>query len=296
MKKYKISFGLNGFASCIRSYNQYFTMDDILNHGMLMGYDGVEFFPIHGESYSIYDPKGLREYFLKYRLAIPAAQTFPYGNAASPYEGERSAFVKSFRERTRMVSEMGGKVVHIVPPLWNGRVQEIWGISLEKALDNTAETYNQIADVAEKAEMRVCVEFEPPWLLNSVESVNWVLDKVGSKSVGVVFDFSHANVLSGGKPIELLKKIKGRVTWLHITDNDQSIFWDTKVVLSDSRITTSTHLPFGLGTVNLKEVIEALLKYNYKGWWNIDLWEAKDIYRVSELTKTKLTALLDELL
>jgi sugar phosphate isomerase/epimerase len=67
--------------------------------------------------------------------------------------------------------------------------------------------------------------------------------------------------LKGGE-LELLEKLKGKVTHIHLIDSDGSL----------NEHNTSTHNPFGTGKLNFDKLIPALQASGVPhDWWTIDL-------------------------
>jgi sugar phosphate isomerase/epimerase len=78
---------------------------------------------------------------------------------------------------------------------------------------------------------------------------------VGANQVGT------KETLPGGA-MELLDKLKGKITHVHLIDSDGSL----------NEHNTSTHNPFGTGKLNFDELIPALQKSGVPNdWWCVDL-------------------------
>ena len=105
--------------------------------------------------------------------------------------------------------------------------------------------------------------------------VHTVRDELENPNFGVLFDSCHAymcaviganqvgakETLPGGE-LELLEKLKGKITHLHLIDSDGTI----------NEHNTSTHNPFGTGKVNFDKLIPALMDCGVPhDWWSVDL-------------------------
>jgi sugar phosphate isomerase/epimerase len=67
--------------------------------------------------------------------------------------------------------------------------------------------------------------------------------------------------LKGGA-LELLQKLKGRITHIHLIDSDGTLHNNE----------TSTHAPFGKGVLNWDQLIPEIVKAGVPSdWWCIDL-------------------------
>jgi sugar phosphate isomerase/epimerase len=149
------------------------------------------------------------------------------------------------------------------PKVGMGRVVAVWDKCSKMAAD-----YG----------MNVCWEFEPGFLFNKPSEVVQIVEAVrakGNSNFGVLYDTCHAymcaavganqvgdkETLSGGES-ELLRKLKGKITHIHLIDSDGSL----------NEHHTSTHNPFGTGKLNFDKLIPEL---NQSGvphdWWCVDL-------------------------
>jgi sugar phosphate isomerase/epimerase len=126
--------------------------------------------------------------------------------------------------------------------------------------------------------IRICWEFEPGFPLNKPSEIVGLVDAVrakGNPNFGVLFDTCHAHMcaavganqlgeketLPGGE-LELLERLKGKITHIHLIDSDGSI----------NEHNTSTHNPFGTGRLNFDKLIPALMKAGVPNdWWCVDL-------------------------
>ena len=97
----------------------------------------------------------------------------------------------------------------------------------------------------------------------------------GNPNFGVLFDTCHAymcavvganqvgakETLPGGE-MELLRKLKGKITHVHLIDSDGSL----------NEHNTSTHNPFGTGKLNFDKLAPELLNAGVPNdWWCVDL-------------------------
>lgn len=136
-------------------------------------------------------------------------------------------------------------------------------------------SFKEVARRAGDAGLKVCWEFEPGFAFNKPSEIVSVIDEVGAKNFGALFDTCHANMcakigarqhgpketLPGGA-LELLQRLKGKITHLHLIDSDDTLHHDE----------TSTHPPFGEGNLNWDKLTPALLECGVPNdWWAIDL-------------------------
>jgi len=126
--------------------------------------------------------------------------------------------------------------------------------------------------------MNVTWEFEPGFAFNKPSDIVKLVDGVrakGNPNFGVLYDTCHAHMcaavganqagqketLAGGA-MELLEKLNGKITHVHLIDSDGSL----------NEHNTSTHNPFGTGKLDFDKLMPAL---NQSGvphdWWCVDL-------------------------
>ncbi len=152
------------------------------------------------------------------------------------------------------------------------------GMDSKVALDRIIAVWDKCSKMAADHGMNVCWEFEPGFLFNKPSEILQIVDGVrarGNKNFGVLYDTCHAymcavqaanqpapkETLPGGD-LELLEKLKGKITHIHLIDSDGSL----------NEHNTSTHNPFGTGKLNFDRILPAL---NQAGvphdWWCVDL-------------------------
>jgi sugar phosphate isomerase/epimerase len=145
--------------------------------------------------------------------------------------------------------------------------------------------------------LNVTWEFEPGFAFNKPSEIVAIVDAVrakGNANFGVLYDTCHAHmcaaigarhpgakeILTGGA-IELLKKLEGRINHIHIIDSDGSL----------NEHQTSTHNPFGTGSLNFDQVFPELMKVKTPApWWTIDLCFWPNAWSVTADSKKFLDA------
>jgi len=145
-------------------------------------------------------------------------------------------------------------------------------------MDRLVAVWDKCSKMAADFGMNVCWEFEPGFCFNKPSDVLKIVDAVrakGNPNFGVLYDTCHAHMcaavganqtgpketLPGGE-LELLQKLKGKITHIHLIDSDGSL----------NEHNTSTHNPFGTGQLNFDKLIPELLTCGVPhDWWAIDL-------------------------
>lgn len=168
-------------------------------------------------------------------------------------------------------------------------------IGYETGRDRLIAVWDKCSKIAADYGLNVCWEFEPGFAFNKpseiLHIVNAVRDK-GNPNFGVLFDTCHAymcavvganqpgskETLPGGE-LELLEKLKGKITHVHLIDSDGSL----------NEHNTSTHNPFGTGKLNFDKLIPALQTSGVPhDWWTVDLCFWPNAWDVTAQSKTFL--------
>jgi sugar phosphate isomerase/epimerase len=146
------------------------------------------------------------------------------------------------------------------------------------ARERAVKAWDHCAKLAANRGVRVCWEFEPGFVFNKPSEIVSIVDEVrslGNPNFGVLYDTSHAHMCASvgarhpgqketlkGGALELLQKLKGKITHIHLIDSDGTLHNDE----------TSTHAPFGKGVLNWDQLIPEIAKAGVPSdWWCIDL-------------------------
>jgi sugar phosphate isomerase/epimerase len=145
-------------------------------------------------------------------------------------------------------------------------------------MERIVTVWDKCSKIAADHGMNICWEFEPGFLFNKPSEIVQIVEAVrakGNANFGVLYDTCHAHIcaavggnqvgaketLPGGE-LELLQKLKGKITHIHLIDSDGSL----------NEHHTSTHNPFGTGKLNFDKLIPELLKCGVPNdWWCVDL-------------------------
>jgi sugar phosphate isomerase/epimerase len=145
-------------------------------------------------------------------------------------------------------------------------------------MERLVAVWDRCAKITADHGMRLTWEFEPGFVFNKPSEVLQLVDAVrarGNPNFGVLYDTCHAHMcaavganqagqketLPGGE-IELLHKLKGKITHIHLIDSDGSL----------NEHNTSTHNPFGTGKLNFDKLIPELMNAGVPNdWWCVDL-------------------------
>lgn len=158
--------------------------------------------------------------------------------------------------------------------------------------------WDRCSKIAADFGLNLAFEFEPGFLFNRPSEIFAIVEGVrasGNPNFGVLFDTCHAHlcaaiganqvgdkeVLPGGA-LELLEKLRGKITHVHLIDSDGSL----------NEHNTSTHAPFGTGHLDFDKLAPALNSCGVPhDWWTVDLWFSPHAWDVTAQSK----AFLDKL-
>lgn len=151
-------------------------------------------------------------------------------------------------------------------------------VGYDAGTDRLVNVWDKASKIAADYGLNVCWEFEPGFAFNKPSEIVKVVDGVrakGNPNFGVLYDTCHAHMcatvganhqgekelLPGGE-LELLEKLKGKVTHIHLIDSDGSL----------NEHNTSTHNPFGTGKLDFDKLVPAMQASGVPhDWWTVDL-------------------------
>jgi 2-keto-myo-inositol isomerase len=161
-------------------------------------------------------------------------------------------------ENARLISELGGSamIVHT-----DGPEQVTAG-----SLDPIARALLDLAEATEDLRVDIAVEFNASPVVRSLQSGVRVAQKADHPRVGVLFDTAHYHV-TPTKLSDINEESVKRIKHVHLNDMP-----DTPADL--------THRDFdrvlpGEGVLDLPEIIAALEKSGYEGYFSIEMFSAK---------------------
>lgn len=188
-------------------------------------------------------------------------------------------YLSAFLGFTTFASDLGIKTIRVdsvEPPNFfetSGK-----DLGTQAGMDRLIQVWDKCSKMAADYGMNVCWEFEPGFVFNKPSEIYKIVDGVrakGNNNFGVLYDTCHAymcaviganqagakETLPGGE-IELLQKLKGKITHIHLIDSDGSL----------NEHNTSTHNPFGTGKLNFDKLVPELMTCGVPhDWWAVDL-------------------------
>ena len=188
-------------------------------------------------------------------------------------------YLAAFLGFTAFASDLGIKTIRVdsvEPPNFFETTGKDLGT--QAGMDRIIQVWDKCSKMAADYGMNVCWEFEPGFVFNKPSEIYKIVDGVrakGNTNFGVLYDTCHAymcavvganqagpkETLPGGE-IELLQKLRGKITHIHLIDSDGSL----------NEHNTSTHNPFGTGKLNFEKLVPELLTCGVPhDWWAVDL-------------------------
>ena len=149
------------------------------------------------------------------------------------------------------------------------------GYDKNRAMDNVVRTWQQVCRMAADLGIHVTWEFEPGFVFNRPSDIVTIVNAVGEKNFGAMYDTCHAYMVaeigarqSGGPKetpgmLDLAQRLRGRINAIQIIDCDGKL----------NEHGTSTHKVFGTADIDFPPVMKELAANSGcpHDWWTIDL-------------------------
>jgi sugar phosphate isomerase/epimerase len=186
-------------------------------------------------------------------------------------------FLDAFAKNAAFAQDLGIDTIRVdtVEPIKKAKEEKA---DPKMIFDRCARAFDRCAKIAADRGLKVCWEFEPGFPINKPSEILGMVDAVrsrGNPKFGVLFDTCHAHMCAAvganqlgqketlpGGAMELLERLKGKITHVHLIDSDGTL----------NEHDTSTHNPFGTGKLDFDKLLPAL---NTSGvpndWWCVDL-------------------------
>ncbi len=189
------------------------------------------------------------------------------------------AMVKKNLEFTRDLGITLFRVDTVQAPDILGTKEKPATIDKNRAKDNVVRTWQKVCKMAADLGIQVTWEFEPGFVFNRPSDIVDIVNAVGEKNFGAMYDTCHAYMcaVSGarhsGGPVEvspngmldLAQKLRGKINAIQIIDCDGKL----------NEHGTSTHKVFGSENtkINFPPVLKELTANSGcpHDWWTIDL-------------------------
>ena len=254
-----------------------------------LGYDGVELGSFGPHPSPVSHPtrasrQKLRKTIADHGLALSgiAVDLWAFKNPGTSRMDENpAAYLTAFLGWCAFAADLDVKTIRVdtvIAPNYFEVDPEGQKIGAQAGLERLANTWDKASKMAADYGMNICWEFEPGFAFNKPSEIIQLVDAVrakGNNNFGVLYDTCHAHMcaaiganhtgtkeLLAGGALELLEKLKGKITHVHVIDSDGSL----------NEHNTSTHNPFGTGHLDFDKLAPALLKAGVPhDWWCVDL-------------------------
>jgi sugar phosphate isomerase/epimerase len=286
----KICLGQDGFVNIGQTKDT--TNEEILSFAQREGFQGIELHNLF-QPYDKGSASTIKKSYAARGLEIPGIQTGHityYNNPIGDDPAERKRYVEAMDVALQFAEAIGAIHSTITPPVVVG---EFSHDQYQKTLELYISVLKEVVAAAERRHVVMAIEPEPHMLLNGgkfrdpMTDISQVLDGIKSKNLCILFDICHANVLSHGDPSGFLRKLNGRVSWVHVADNDMKL---------TPTVGTATHIRFGEGNVDMERLMQTFKEEvpDLK-WLQIDTWENPKPYDVASKNKAELTRILNKI-
>jgi len=278
---WKTALGINGFGSSNIYYKKNITLDQIIRLGEELHFDGIELFP-NPEPYPTTREK--IDKAIKFWKSLSIKPFSLQGGSQEGIPGHpdgkiRKKYIDDLKFQIEFAYELGAEFVGV----WSNLPIE--GVSNEDSVKFCIDSYNEILEFAQDSGLYLAAEPEPVLIFNSQEVMEMVVNEINSPDFTIIYDFSHANILSEGNPIEFMNAFRGKIGHVHMTDNDGTC----RIINGNQE--SSTHLPCGEGNLDLEGILRNLKKIGYDRWIQIDTWQDVDPFHGTKAGKKFLDQL-----
>jgi len=281
---------------------------EILHRLQRLGYDGVELGSFGAHPTPVTHPtkasrQALKKEIADHGLALSgiAVDLWSFKEPGPSILDENPVpYMAAFLGFTAFAADLDVKTIRVdsVEPPNFFQTTKMKDMTPAVGKDRIIKVWDKCAKIAADYGMNVCWEFEPGFLFNKPSEILAIVDGVrglGNKNFGVLYDTCHAHMcakvganhqgeketLPGGA-YELLDRLKGKITHLHLIDSDGTL----------NEHNTSTHNPFGTGQLDFDKFVPALESAGVPhDWWAVDLCFWPDAWQVTADSKTYLDAL-----
>jgi sugar phosphate isomerase/epimerase len=210
-----------------------------------------------------------------------------------------SAYTTAFLGWCKFASDLDVKTIRVDTVLAPNYFDTDEGkkIGIKAGMDRFVNVWDKCSKIAADFGLNICWEFEPGFVFNKPSEIFQIVDGVrakGNPNFGVLYDTCHAHMVAGiganqvgtketlpGGALELLNKLKGKITHVHVIDSDGSL----------NEHNTSTHNPFGTGHLKFDELFPAIQAAGVPNdWWCVDLCFWPNAWDVTAQSKKFLDA------
>jgi len=126
------------------------------------------------------------------------------------------------------------------------------GADEDEVWERLVRTLKEAAPYAEQHGVTMQIELHPGLIASTPEKAPRLIADVGSPAVRICLDFCHANVITQGDPVGMIRACEGALGAIHIADGIQ---------------VSGLHLPIGRGEIDVDACIRAVKDVGHDGPW-----------------------------
>jgi len=175
-------------------------------------------------------------------------------NIASPVKIFRRKILERLKKSIMYASQLESEIWIFHPGLKTGLSMFYPSLDWKINLDSV----RILAEYAESMDIKIAIENMPknvPAVLKNPEDFAEFFKEL-DLDVGFVLDVGHAHM--SGSIMEFLKKLKDKLTYMHIHDNNGKI---------------DSHMAIGTGTIDWDNVVKAIMQIKYDGIITLEVIE-----------------------
>lgn len=173
---------------------------------------------------------------------------------ASADEGRRRWRIDYTRRCLELARELGSPNISVT----SGR--SLPGCPPERGWELLVDSLREIVRQAEALGVGVGIEYEPTLLIENAEEVLRLLEDIPSPCLGVNLDIGHSH-LAGEDTVQVIHRMGDRIFNLH---------------LEDIRGRKHYHLLPGLGEIDFRRILQALVEVGYRRFVTVELYSYVD--------------------
>jgi protein FrlC len=231
-----------------------YTLEETIKRIAGIGYDGIEIGAAAPHAYPSHLNKDRRKAIkrilddngIAVSSMLPAPGGGPGFNVASPLEEERREAVAQYKQVIELCSDLGGPTVMYIAG-W-----QIYGTSRIQAWEWSRQALTEIAKTAADFEIVLVVEPTPTDsnLVESCDDAIEMMEQVGAKNVGLMFDTQHA-YYRNEVPTDYVYRMGKNLRHIHLSEFGR--------------------LPPGAGRGDFVGLVSALREIGYEGYLTMEI-------------------------
>lgn len=263
----KIKFGIspiNWSNEDILTLGDHYTFETITNEMSALGFVGTE----NSRKFP-QDPDVLKTQLQKKGLCLASQWKGVQFTDLSMHEQE----LGEYRNHVEFLFQMGCKHVvtcEVGDKYFSGQrsYQQTKGLQLSsEEWSNLAIGLNKAGEICKEYDMALVYHHHMATVIECSEEIDRLLEMTDPESVHLLFDTGHS-YFGGGDPLELLRKHKNRIKYVHFKDVRQDVLDQVRKDGADflSTVVKGVFTVPGDGCIDFKPIVQELIDLNYKGW------------------------------